>query len=164
MNYVGNTISIPIWYDQERIYVPSVDIPQKTWNLIWTLTPIVPTIFVGKRKKAIGGPDDAHNIESITFNVPAAAKDSFRVRVQGMQAHNQSWLATFENNLETEHQPVAIGYSICISGFPCHSAIEAQVPKHKGSGKKETIRRVLAIGNTRIFDPVVIAQPDPIYP
>lgn len=161
MNYVGNTIAIPIWYDHERIYVPSVDIPQGTWNLLWNLTPIVPTVIAGAREH-FASPDDAHDIESIGhFQIPEAAKDRFFVRVQGMQAHQQGWLAIFENTLEKGDQPLPVQYSICISGFPCLHGEEGKRQPKKG---KKSLRKVLAVGGSRIFDPVVIAQPDPIYP
>lgn len=135
MDYVGKTITNPVWINVNKIYVASVDIPRGTWALILNLTPIENHELVLT---------DTYVIGSVTL-WDQKSQDVLKCTTSRVIAGGRGWQLIVENNLPARSTtPVPFRYTINVAG-----------PKQAGSSRKTPIHS---------YDPVVIAQPDPIYP
>lgn len=136
MNVVKRAISIPVWFDTKRIYVPSADIPRGEWVLLLTLMPIENSLLVLT--------ENSHRIEEVKIET-----DKTKLEIKASRQYGiYGWQIFFHNRLKGGDPPYPVQYNLGVSGFP----------KYKGK-KKNPIHPAW-----RDFDPVVIAQPDPIYP
>lgn len=136
MNVVKQTISIPVWFDTKRIYVASVDIPRGEWVLLLNLMPIENALLVLE--------EHSHRIVELTLEADPKKLEIKASRQYGIYG----WQIFFHNRLKDDDAPYPVQYTLYVSGFPKY--------KGKKKGHPDPTRRR--------FDPVVIAQPDPIYP
>lgn len=145
MDQVSKTITVPVWigkdkFDKEAIYVPSVDVPQGKWAIVLRLTPITNDIlvFTGGYKivnVAIKPPNELIEIETKEI-----------LEGQGYQIFVTNNLPSYLKD-ERRQPPVPFSYDIDVQPIGTF-----------GKTKKKVELSLLH------FDPVVIAQPDPIYP
>jgi len=139
MDVLKRTIHVPVWYDEKRIYVPTADIPFGRWTVLLSLVPIRDAWTEIEPLRA-----EPSFVEA-DFPAPVHVMDESGEAILGglslfsskVEKSGRQLTLKFENRLHPTGSPVAAQYSLVVDG--------------------------LKDGKTS-FDPVMIAQPDPIYP
>lgn len=141
MDVLSNTIHVPIWYDDKRIYVGTADIPIGRWTVILTLVPIF---------DAWSGDKDPDQPDLVIlgadFSEPVnVMEDGSTALLAGLNLYKtdrdkdgRRLTLKFHNTLPPEGRPVMARYTVSVGGY-----------------RDDEERR---------FDPVMVGQPDPIYP
>ena len=140
MDVLNRTIYVPIWYDDKAIYVGTGDIPMGRWTVVLSLTPKIDA-WLGSGLEAL----DLRIVQAV-FSAPInqVVEDSQSL-VGGLNLYppeldkdQKRLVLKFDNRISPEGPPILARYTIEIEGYP-----------------ERGVRR---------FDPVMVGQPDPIYP
>lgn len=147
MEYVGKTLVAPIWINNGKIYVATVDIPRGDWTLVLHLTDIQNSLLVL---------DNGYRISSVEL-WPQCEDDLLTWTASRSANDGMSWQIFFSNKLPGDSKtPVAYSYTINIAPI-VKSAHRCDHHRHHPPHWRGD-------GGILTYDPVVVAQPDPIYP
>ena len=150
MDYVGKTLVAPVWINRGKIYVATVDIPRGQWTLVLHLTDI---------QNSVLELDNGYKIASVDL-WPQKSDDILTWTASRSTTGGMGWQIFFTNNLPAESKtPVAYSYTINI--LPIDKSV--QVPSCHHQHHRHHSHRHGGAGLLS-YDPVVVAQPDPIYP
>jgi hypothetical protein len=155
MDVVSRTLAAPIWYDNLRIYVPTVDIPQGEWTVLLTLTPILggpsSDLSITALSPKVTGVDFAGSPVNLVVDHGGILENTLNLLHWSIDFAGKRLVLRFYNtvhSLEKGGQPLPAQYEIRIGGL-LSSATHGVKSCSDGS---------------KSFDPVIVAQPDPIYP